>query len=285
MPFPRQVEIEVPLLQALVELGGEGRPRDVYPLVAKRFPQLTPEEQEQRLENYPSTRKWSNLVQWIRQRLVDLGQIDGSQRGIWKITTAGHARLRGDQVAPATSPIPGEDFNARTAAPPATSLRDFVNANMQEIRTRLVAELRDLTPRAFEHFCKEFLANLGYRNVEVTRQSQDGGIDGYGDFRQGAISIRSAFQAKRWTDNPVGRPEIDRFRGAIQGEYDHGVFLTTSRFSKDAMGASYKKGAITILLLDGPAIADLLVERGLGVRKLPLYLYDIDDEFFDLEDE
>jgi restriction system protein len=83
----------------------------------------------------------------------------------------------------------------------------------------------------------------------------------------------------------VGRPDIDRFRGAIQGEYDHGVFLTTSGFSKDAKEASYKKGAITILLLDGPAIADLLVERGLGVRKLPLFLFDIDEEFFDLEDE
>jgi hypothetical protein len=73
--------------------------------------------------------------------------------------------------------------------------------------------------------------------------------------------------------------------GELFREYDHGVFLTTSRFSKDAMEASYKKGAITILLLDGPAIADLLVERGLGVRKLPLYLFDIDEEFFDLEDE
>lgn len=216
---------------------------------------------------------------------MDLGQIDGSQRGIWKITTAGRARLRDDDVTPATATSPGQSSDARIAAPPATSLRDFVNANKQEIRTRLVAELRDLTPRAFEHFCKEFLAHLGYRNVEVTPKSQDGGIDGHGDFRQGAISIRSAFQARRWTDNPVGRPDIARFRGAIQGEYDHGVFLTTSRFSKDAMGASYRKGAITILLLDGPAIADLLVERGLGVRKMPLYLFDIDEEFFDLEDE
>jgi restriction system protein len=95
------------------------------------------------------------------------------------------------------------------------------------------------------------LAHLGYRNVEVTKRSQDGGIDGHGDFRQGAISIRSAFQAKRWTDNAVGRPEIDKFRGAIQGEYDHGVFLTTSRFSKDAKLASYKRGAITVLLLAG----------------------------------
>ena len=284
MPFPRQVEIEVPLLQALVELGGQGRPRDIYPLVAKRFPQLTPEEQEERLENYPSTRKWSNLVQWIRQRLVDLGQIDGSQRGIWKITAAGRARLQGEGASPLGT-YHAQDSAARVAVPPVTSLRDLVNTNLQEIKTRLVSELRDLTPRAFEHFCKELLAHLGYRNVEVTRRSQDGGIDGYGDFRQGAISIRSAFQAKRWTDNSVGRPDIDRFRGAIQGEYDHGVFLTTSGFSKDAKEASYKKGAITILLLDGPAIADLLVERGLGVRKLPLFLFDIDEEFFDLEDE
>lgn len=284
MPFPRQVEIEVPLLQALVELGGEGRPRDIYPLVAKQFPQLTSEEQEERLENYPSTRKWSNLVQWIRQRLVDLGQIDGSQRGIWKITAAGRIRLQGEGTSPLGT-YQTQDSTARVVAPPVTSLRDLVNTNLQEIKTRLIGELRDLTPRAFEHFCKELLAHLGYRNVEVTRRSQDGGIDGYGDFRQGAISIRSAFQAKRWTDNSVGRPDIDRFRGAIQGEYDHGVFLTTSGFSKDAKEASYKKGAITILLLDGPAIADLLVERGLGVRKLPLYLFDIDEEFFDLEDE
>jgi len=42
------------------------------PRVAKRFPKLTSEEQEERLEHYPSSRKWSNLVQWFRQRLVDL---------------------------------------------------------------------------------------------------------------------------------------------------------------------------------------------------------------------
>ncbi|MGZ5442573.1 MAG: restriction endonuclease [Thermoanaerobaculia bacterium] len=64
----------------------------------------------------------------------------------------------------------------------------------------------------------------------------------------------------------------------IQSDYDHGVFLTTSRFSSEAKQASYKKGAITILLLDGAAIADILVERGLGVRRLPLYVYDVDEE-------
>ena len=284
MPFPRQIEIEVPLLGVLSELGGEGKPRDIYALVATRFPQLTPEEQEERLENYPSTRKWANLVQWVRQRLVDLGQIDGSQRGVWRITQAGHARLKDEATHR------GPDQSASVSAPaaaslPSVSLRDLVNANREEVKARLLAELRDLTPRAFEHFCKEFLAHLGYRNVQVTKKSQDGGIDGHGDFRQGAISICSAFQAKRWTETPVGRPEIDRFRGAIQGDFDHGVFMTTSRFTKDAKLASYRKGALTVLLLDGPAIADLLLERGLGVRQLPVHIYDLDEDFFDLEDE
>jgi restriction system protein len=284
LPFPKQIEIEVPLLEVLVELGGEARPRDVYPRVATRFPELTAEEQEVRLEDYPSTRKWSNLVQWVRQRLVDMGQIDGSQRGIWRITPSGRARL---QNSPAQRHSVGPLSTAEVASvsQPVLSLRDLVNTNLEEIRARLIAELKELTPRAFEHFCREFLAHLGYRNVEVTRKSQDGGIDGHGDFRFGAISIRSAFQAKRWTDNPVGRPEIDRFRGAIQGDYDHGVFLTTSHFSKEAKQASYRHGAITVLLLDGPAIADLLVERGLGVRKLPLFIYDLDEEFFNLEEE
>ncbi len=281
MPFPKQAEIEVPLLCALAELGGEARPRDVYPLVAKRFPQLTAEEQEERLENYPSTRKWSNLLQWVRQRLVDIGEIDGSQRGIWKITAAGRVRLETES----SSVGPRAEPSATLAGLRAVSLRDLVNTNLEEIKSRLVAELRELSPRAFEHFCKELLVHLGYRNVQVTRRNQDGGIDGHGDFRQGAISIRSAFQAKRWTDNAVGRPDIDRFRGAIQGEYDHGVFLTTSSFSRDATEASYRKGAITILLLDAQAIADLLVERGLGVRRIPLHLLEIDEEFFDIEDE
>lgn len=282
MPFPKQIEIELPLLRALETRGGEARPRDIYPVVASSFG-LTPDEQEERLENSPSTRKWSNLVQWVRQRLVELGQIDGSQRGVWRLTAAGRERLVRTHTQ---GPLEGHtEDSPEHVAVAAVSLRDLMNSNTEEIKKRLAVELQDLSPRSFEYFCRNFLSHLGFTTVEVTRTSQDGGIDGHGDFRQGAVRIRSAFQAKRWTKGVVGRPDIDRFRGAIQGEYDHGVFLTTSRFSRDAKEASYKKGAITILLLDGPAIAELLLERGLGVRKSPLYVYDIDEEFFDLEDE
>jgi len=279
VPFPRQAEVELPLLKVLAELGGEGKPREIYGRVATHFPDLTAEEQEERLENFPSTRKWNNLVQWVRQRLVEVGQIDGSERGIWRLTSSGRERLK---HTPGGKSVEVEVLNTNVFLP---NLRDLANANAEEIKVRLIAELKALTSRTFEQFCREFLSQLGYRNVQVTRRSQDGGIDGHGDFRQGAISIRSAFQAKRWTANPVGRPEIDKFRGAIQGEYDHGVFLTTSRFSRDAKEASYRKGAITILLLDGAAIAELLLERGLGVRRVPLYMYEVDEEFFNIEEE
>lgn len=56
MSYPRQVELELPLLEVLAELGGAAKPRDVYPIVAERFPELTSEELEERLPNYPSTR-------------------------------------------------------------------------------------------------------------------------------------------------------------------------------------------------------------------------------------
>lgn len=68
------------------------------------------------------------------------------------------------------------------------------------------------------------------------------------------------------------------------GKIRRGGYVCVAWQCDQSLAAS-KKGAITILLLDGQAIADLLVERGLGVRKLPLYLFDIDEEFFDLEDE
>ena len=279
MPFPKQGDIEVPLLKVLAESGGSAKPRDIYPKVAAYFPELSAEEQEQRLESSASTRKWWNLVQWVRQRLVESREIDGSTRGVWTLTDAGRARLSPPRGHAGSTPA----LRVATEQVADLTLRDLANRSRDQTKSRLLTELKGLTPTGFEHFCMELLQQLGFNNVAVTRRAGDGGIDGFGDFRQGAVSIRSAFQAKRWADAPVGRPEIDKLRGAIQGDYDHGVFITTSRFTKEATEASYKKGAITILLLDGGAIAELMIDRGIGVVKQPLYLYEIDAEFFDFD--
>lgn len=279
MAYPKQADVEIPLLQVLVQRGGSAKPREIYPDVAKFFPDLTIEEQETRLEGSPGTRKWWNLVQWVRQHLVEIGQIDGSKHGIWAIAEAGRARLTSSHIV---HPHSGTNppISQSVVMP---NLRDLTNKSRDEAKARLLAELKNLSPTGFEHFCMELLQQLGYRNVAVTRRSGDGGIDGYGDFRQGAVSIKSAFQAKRWAEAAVQRPDIDKLRGAIQGDYDHGVFITTSRFSKGATEASYKKGAITILLLDGEAITELMIERGIGVVRQPVYLYEIAADFFNFD--
>lgn len=200
----------------------------------------------------------------------------GSATFGWAVTPKGLSRLnRG-----ATESKPDSRL---TEAVQQVSLRDLANKTREETKSRLLTELKALSSSGFEHFCMELLEQLGYRNVAVTRRSADGGIDGYGNFRQGAVSIKSAFQAKKWADAPVGRPEIDKLRGAIQGDYDHGVFITTSRFTRDAAEASYKKGAISVLLLDGDAIVELMLDKGIGVIKQPLYLYEVSEDFFDFD--
>ena len=145
------------------------------------------------------------------------------------------------------------------------TLRDVANRSRDQAKSRLLTELKGLTPTGFEHFCMELLQQFGFNNVAVTRRAGDGGIDGFGDFRQGAVSIRSAFQAKRWGDAQVAGQRSTSCVARFRENYNHGVFITTSRFTKEATEASYKKGAITILLLDGGAIAELMIDRGIGV--------------------
>ncbi|SRR6266480_924064 len=92
MSFPKQSEIELPLLKTLQELGGKAEPKELYPKLAAIFPQLTQEDLTARLPSSPSTFRWHNLVQWSRQKLVEKGEIDGSTRGVWKLTPRGRAR-------------------------------------------------------------------------------------------------------------------------------------------------------------------------------------------------
>jgi restriction system protein len=71
----------------------------------------------------------------------------------------------------------------------------------------------------------------------------------------------------------------------LQGKFDHGVFLTTSRFSNDAKDDAYRQGAISIMLLDGEAITDLMIDQGIGVVKQPLVLYEVAPEFFEFDED
>src|SRR5262249_28593601 len=153
-----------------------------------------------------------------------------------------------------------------------------------QFRSKLLDRLYELSPTQFEHFARQLLIAYGFVHVNVTQVSKDGGIDGHGMLKVGLARMAVAFQCKRW-EGSVPRPEVDKFRGAIQGEYEQGLFFTTSDFTRGAMEASIKKGAVPVILLNGESIVDLMIEKEFGVQKKPLQIYEdqLDAIFGDLK--
>lgn len=146
------------------------------------------------------------------------------------------------------------------------------------LRAAVLANIRRLDPATFEEFAKKLLETYGFLEVEVTQYSKDGGIDGHGKLKVGLAYLNVAFQCKRFRTNSVGRPEIDKFRGAIQGQFEQGIFFTTSTFAQGAEAASFRPGAVPIILIDGKAIVDLMIDKQFGVQveQMPIYSYALD---------
>lgn len=147
----------------------------------------------------------------------------------------------------------------------------------------LATALKNMTPQKFEVFARRLVREMG-----VTLDSKigvdyvgDGGLDGYGymtsdDFR----TARVAIQAKRW-NQPVGSPEIDKFRGAMDKfNAEFGIFITTSSFSSKAIEAS-RTGTRVITLIDGDKIAELVKKYQLYVRPITTYVL---EEFYTSKD-
>ena len=260
--LPSQSDIEIPLLEALLELGGQSPPKQAYPLVTAKFPDITEEDLAIRLKH--GEQKWINRIQWVRQALVTTGDMASPQRGIWAITDQGRARLAGKGADESVT----VQQVSRTA-----SLVDIHDKYELQFRSNLLDKLHGLTPAEFEHFGKELLEVYGFVKMSVTQVNNDGGIDGDGLLKIGLARMAVAFQCKRWVGN-ISRPEIDKFRGAIQGTYEQGVFLTTSDFTSGAKAASIKKGAVPVILLNGESIVDLMIEKEFGVRSRPLQIYE-----------
>lgn len=148
-----------------------------------------------------------------------------------------------------------------------------------ELKKKILDDLKGMSPSAFELFAKKLMDVYGFHDTAVTRTSSDGGIDGYGKLKVGLASLNVAFQCKRWTKGNIQRPEIDRFRGAAQGDFEQGLFFTTASFSPGAIFASIKRGAVPIILVDGESIVDLMIQKEFGVQvdmlSIPSYALDL----------
>lgn len=161
-------------------------------------------------------------------------------------------------------------------------LKEKHNAYIVHFKDDLLKQLKNIKPSEFEVFSKKLLEVYGFTDVTVTKMSRDGGIDGHGKLKVGITFLNVAFQCKRWISNKVSRIEVDKFRGASQGDYEQAILFTTSEFSKEALNATTKKGAIPVILVDGNSIVELMIEKrfGIDVETLPIYLSALDDILF-----
>lgn len=317
MTLPSEPSIQLPLLLEL-ERGG-GKVRKVEPLysrVASHFLDITAADRRLIRES-TKVNLWENIVDWTRNDLRTKGELNGGESGVWEITEVGRRRVRadlmeqfelsqteaeefirssltipqrvGDKWQPKPlrmrlgrrEPKPSAEAPARPRGEAAQATqRELVDGQTNDARQQLHALLMKLHPQQFEAFAAKLLESLGFTDTEVTSFTGDGGIDGYGNLQMGVVKIKAAFQVKRWRHN-VPRPEVDRFRGAIAGTFDQGIFITTSDFSGDAKSVSSKIGTVPIVMINGTKIVDLMLEKGLGIRHEPLTIIRVDEEFFE----
>lgn len=302
MAIPDFQTLMLPLLKHISD-GREYFLRDVVECLADQF-QLTEQE---RAELLPSGRypKFNNRLAWAKTYLKKAGLLTQPRRGYFQITQNGQKTLAENpsridmsylerfdgylEFRDSTRPqddIPETAQVAITATPEET-LDSAYSRLSKELASDLVDRIKSCTPVFFEQLVVQLLLKMGYggSRQEAGRavgRSGDGGIDGViNEDRLGLDAIY--IQAKRW-DGSVGRPEIQKFVGALHGQRaSKGVFITTSYFTPDAIEYS-KNIQNKVVLINGARLAELMVEFNLGVSIAETYeIKKIDSDFFSEE--
>lgn len=287
MVLPTERNVDLSLLRVLANAGGQLPMSTAIDNVTTFYPKITQEDLAGRLKNGVS--RWRNSVQWARQRLITKGELDGSVRGVWKITDKGKARLEREWSS--WKPVyrhvllPGTltgTVRVKEESPdeenPQEVLEEALDKLNENLETEILNILSNIEPALFESIIGQLLEKMRYGNPEVIGRSGDGGIDGTCSLDALGL-VKLHFQAKRWK-NQVGAKEIRDFIGGIQtsrGEY--GIFVTTSEFTKDAIETAKKSGKVK--LVDGHEMAKLMIKYGLGVDKTRVHVAKIDRDYFE----
>ncbi|WP_054178966.1 restriction endonuclease [Trabulsiella odontotermitis] len=159
----------------------------------------------------------------------------------------------------------------------ALKIHELASLQRERVRKEIIEGLRELSAEQFEDFCRIFLTKYGFLKMNLTRRGRDGGIDVTGLLKAGLASMRVAVQCKKYSaENKVGRSAISAFRGDITGEYEQGIFITTSSYTKDAENISFKPSCVPIVLIDGEQLADFMIDKRIGVQTKLIELYDFE---------
>lgn len=267
-----------PILDCLREAGGEAAAPDIKRKVADL---VVTDLHERQQELKSGENRAENEVAWARNRLRVAGLLDGSTRGIWRLTEAGWATHLTIQEA-ATLPRDMKGIGPNLDGPveeEGEGPETFNEPSVADEQENLIQILKRLPPEGFERLCQHILRKAGFEEVEVTGRTGDGGIDGHGVLLVNElVSFRVLFQCKRYQGS-VGSSEMRDFRGAMSGRTDKGIFITTGTFSRDAQREALRDGVPPIELVDADKLTSLMERFQIGVK--PRTVFDVDKEFFE----
>lgn len=262
----------VPTMRALDELGGSGSNEEIYNRVLT-ITHLSADVIDV-MHNFTMTEVEYRLF-WARTYLKNYGAIENSKHKVWSLTAKGAKLVKENNIDPKeiynfTTKKHGKSTN--------TSGDDLVEAETVNWRDQITDILLHLDPYAFERLAQRLLRECGFSDVQVTKRSGDGGIDGTGKLRiQGIFSFNVAFQCKRYKGQ-VGPAAIRDFRGSLGTNIEKGVLITTGAFTKSAKEEASSEGKRLIDLMDGEELINKLAEYGIGLNEVKSY--EVDEDFF-----
>ena len=261
-----------PTLKALNDLGGSGSNEEIYNRVLT-ITHLSNDVIDE-MHNFTMTEVEYRLF-WARTYLKNFGAIESSQHKVWSLTAKGAKMLKEDNIDEKEI----YDFTVKKRGKSATSVEeDITEIETVNWRDKITDILQHLDPYAFERLAQRLLRECGFSDVQVTKRSGDGGIDGTGKLRiQGIFSFNVAFQCKRYKGQ-VGASAIRDFRGSLGTNIEKGVLITTGAFTKAAKEEASSEGKRLIDLMDGEELINKLAEYGIGLNEVKSY--EVDEDFF-----
>ncbi len=295
----------LPLLELAAD-GNEHSMRDARDRLALKFG-LTEEEQNALLPS--GQRVFPNRVGWARTYLTKAGALETPRRGFFHISNRGRDILRDKpqritaklleqfpEFSEFTSPQNRQEGHSTDVGFMSGSLiaedkqtpEEMLEAAYQGLRrqtaTELLLRIKKSSAGFFEQLVVELLLAMGYGGSlreagSAIGRSGDEGIDGI--IKEDRLGLDVIYlQAKKW-EGTVGRPEIQKFVGALHGKRaKKGVFITTGNFSSEAIeyvGNIEPK----VVLIDGRQLAEFMIDFGIGVTESSTYqIKRIDSDYF-----
>jgi len=294
------------LMRPLLELHADGLEhvnRDLVELLGAQFNL----NDEARREMLPSGRAklFDNRVGWAKNYLSKAGLIQAPRRAISVITPAGQALLanhagpinvgllnnlpiakspttlaKGSPSGPAVNVIGSQDV-----VHPLEAVEIAHQRIRSEIELSLLEKIANNPPDFLERLVVDLIVKMGYGGSmkdagEAIGRSGDEGIDGI--IKEDPLGLDTIYlQAKRY-EGTIGRPEIQKFAGALQGQRaKKGIFITTSSYTKEARDYVSKIDS-KIILIDGQTLAQLMYDHDVGVQLQTVYsIKRVDADYFD----